>query len=242
MNKNDTIPALLCPLVFAEAEPNSREPMTCEKILEFLCTKEIKSDSKAVADRYQEVSREELPLYFAPSEEKFLKNIVYPLRHAKGSYIIGNYLGTIALSGLVAEMLTILIYDAFRPTINGQPMDQEKEKALFDRPFEKLGQERRVRILRAYGMIDDCTKKEFDLIRSTRNKYLHLWSADRKNLASDAIKIYQKVVSIVIKIVGSMGKDGIFHLSPVLLNYLNGSSTGRTDDLNHSGAENNEIS
>jgi hypothetical protein len=59
--------------------------------------------------------------------------------------MVGNYLAVIALCGMVAEMVAILHWELSEPKLNGQPMSA----------FEKLGQERRVRVLSAYGILSD---------------------------------------------------------------------------------------
>ena len=70
------------------------------------------------------------------------------------------------------------------PEINEARMTETAQRELFGSSFEKLGQERRVSILHAYGVIDDALKTSFDRIRTTRRQYLHLWSKNYDNLPS----------------------------------------------------------
>ena len=123
--------------------------------------------------------------------------LVAPLRHAKSSYMVGNYLGTIALCGMVAEMLAILLWDLAGAELGGKPMTVKDEDALFGSAFERLGQDRRVRVLDAYGQISVPVKADFDLLRSVRRKYLHLWSQDHDRLPADAIEVYRACLRLV---------------------------------------------
>ena len=116
--------------------------------------------------------------------------------------MLGNYLGTISLCGMVAEMVAMPLFDISEFKINNNLMSQSDQRTVLGSRFEKLGQERRVAILHAYGIIDDETRKAFDLIRIKRRQYLHLWSQDHKRLPSDARELYQAAVSIVVGAIG----------------------------------------
>ena len=66
---------------------------------------------KSLIKRYKEISKEKVRFFAAPAEERILNKLVWPLRNAKASYMVGNYLGTIALCGMVSEMVAILLFD-----------------------------------------------------------------------------------------------------------------------------------
>jgi restriction system protein len=152
--------------------------------------------------RYQQISVEETRFFAAPAEDRILEKLVWPLRHAKSSYTLGNFLGTISLCGMVAEMVAMLLFDITEPTLNNRPMENRDREALFGRSFEKLDPYRRVEVLRAYGAIDDQTKEAFELIRATRRRYLHLWSQDHDRLADDAVSVFKAAVRLVVRAVG----------------------------------------
>lgn len=191
-----------------------------DRFLEFMCTPGISYDIKSLLKRYLEISQEKKRIFVAPAEERILNKLVWPLRHAKASYTVGNYLGTISLCGMVAEMVAILFFEISNFSINNRPMTTEEEKALFGSIYEKLGQHRRVEILSVYNIIDEETKKDFDLIRTTRRKYLHLWSKDHNTLPTDARAVFNSAVSLVVKVIGQDIYNGMILLNPVLVKYL----------------------
>jgi hypothetical protein len=104
--------------------------------------------------------------------------------------------------------------------MNNKPMTVQDQINVFGRKFEKLGQDRRVQVLHAYGVIDDQLKKAFDLIRTTRNKYLPLWLQDHDQLPSDAIATYNAAILIAVSAIGQNIQDGKLILNPSLVKYL----------------------
>lgn len=191
-----------------------------ESVVVFLCRPGLPADSASLAARYREIAGSGAQLFAAPAEERILEKLVWPLRHAKASYMLGNYFGTIALSGMVAEMVTMLLFDITEAKINQRIMTESDQEALFGRPFEKLDQYRRVEVLRAYGIIDDQLKTAFDVIRTTRRKYLHLWSHDLASAPVDALKVYNAAILLVVRAIGQDIKDGGIVLNPALVKYL----------------------
>jgi hypothetical protein len=195
-------------------------PPTADQMLAFLSAPGMPSDIPSMVARYQEISVEETRLFAAPAEDRILEKLVWPLRHAKSSYTLGNFLGAISLCGMVAEMVAMLLFDIAEVRLNNRPMDERDQEALFGRSFEKLDQHRRVAVLRAYGAIDDETKKAFDLIRATRRKYLHLWSQDHGRLAQDAVTVFKAAVRLVVRVIGQDIQDGKIVLNAALTKYL----------------------
>ena len=214
----------LNPLQFFEVEGAlaAIEPqeVTPGAILNFMCTPGIGSDVDSIIARYKKISASKSKLFVAPYEERILDKLIWPLKHAKASYMMGNYLGTIALCGMVSEMVAILIHDISNFKLNNKPMTEKDQINVFGRKFEKLGQDRRVQILHAYDLIDVDLEKAFELIRVTRNKYLHLWSQDHDDLPADAIASYESAVLIVVLAIGQDIHDGKIVLKPSLVNYL----------------------
>src|ERR1043165_3041768 len=103
-----SIPVWLKPLdLFGGVDPSSLQ----EQTLAVICGPGVPSDKKTVEARYREIDAVEPNLFAPPAEERILSQLIWPLRHAKASYMVGNYLGTIALCGIVGEMTAILIFD-----------------------------------------------------------------------------------------------------------------------------------
>ena len=176
------------PLSF-KAVDSGKEP-TLEQVLEFLSAPRSPSDIGSLVRRYKEAKRE-LAVDVVIAHPKIFEKILWPLRQATASYMLGSYVAVIALCGMVAEMLAI-----FRWDLSGVKIEEE---SVFGRTFEKLGQERRIKILLAYQQISKQSKDSFDEIRETRRRYLHFWSKDRTpdEEQKDALKVFHKVISLM---------------------------------------------
>ena len=134
--------------------------------------------------------------------------------------MVGNYLATIALCGMVSEMVAILLWEIADPQLNGRLMTKEDERALLGSDFERLGQERRVSVLAAYSVVTPDVRQQFDAIRQTRRRYLHLWSQDHEQLPGDAVKCFHAAISVVVAAIGQDIRDGKLILNPRLIPYL----------------------
>lgn len=216
--------ALLNPLSFLQIdEPwsiTSNSKVSHEEIFKYLCTPGLKTDIESLVNRYREISKEKQRLIAAPVEENILSKLVYPLHHAKASYMVGNYLGTISLCGMVAEMCAILLFDISNIQINEEPLYEKGQIGLFGSTFEKLGQERRINVLFSYGLIDDDLKSHFYTVKQTRRKYLHFYSHEHSKVETDSVDIFLSASTIVVNIIGQNVKDGKIILNPLMLKYL----------------------
>jgi hypothetical protein len=237
MKDDNVIEVILNPLLFIEADETwatiRKEEITLQAILEFICTPGTSTDVESIKSRYNQISKEAVKLFAAPHEQRMLDKLIWPLRHAKVGYMLGNYLGSIALCGMVSEMVAVLLFEISHFNLNKRTMTDEDQKNVFGSAFEKLGQDRRVQILRAYEVIDDNLKKAFDLIRTKRRKYLHLWSQDHEQLSSDAIVVYNSAILIVVAVIGQNIQDGKLILNPALLKYLDQKGIYKDKDENN---------
>ncbi len=219
-----TLEAHVNPLAFIEIdEPWAtaiKSNPSVESVLRFLCPPESQSDLPTLIARYREISREDVRLSIVPNEERISDKLVAPLRHAKASYMVGNFLATLALCGMVAEMLALLLWEMTEIPINRQRMTSQEEENLFGRTFAKLGQDRRVRVLLTYALISVRVRDDLELVRKTRNKYLHLWSQDHRELPNDAVAVFKAAVRVTVAVLGQDIVDGKFVLKPQLLKYL----------------------
>ena len=200
----------------AEGEEDS---ISAKTILSFLCPPGTPDDTQSLVKRYKEISTGP-GLFAAPSEPRILEKLVWPLRHAKASYVVGNNLSVVTLCGMVAEMVAVLLWQLAETELNGHAMADEHEKALFRSTFERLPQERRVIILKAYGIITSDIAYDFDTIRKTRRGYLHVWSHDHDRLPEDAVKCFHAAIRLVIRAIGQDVEDGKLMLNPALVKYL----------------------
>jgi hypothetical protein len=216
--------AWINPLAFLDVEgppaPNLPAVPTAETVLGYLCPPGTSSEVAALVSRYKEIATEPVALAVVPAEQRILDKLVWPLRHAKASYMVGNDLAVIALAGMVAEMVALLRREVAEVSLNGRPMTPEDERSLFGSSFERLGQERRLQVLAAYGLIDAATKGRFDTIKETRRGYLHLWSQDHESLPKDAITSYHAAVALVATTIGQDFQDGKIVINQPLVKYL----------------------
>lgn len=224
MQRDVLIPIFVNPLVAFFADPNwkamQQDAPTLEAALEYLCDPNVDSSLDAIITRYKEAKDDPRGLFAAPNEPQILEKLVWPLRNAKSSYMLGNYLGTIALCGMVAEMIAILLFEMSDLRFQNGPMTDAAQKALFGSTFEKLGQDRRVAVLHGFGLVNDATKSQFDQIRTIRKRYLHLWSHGHDSLAADAVKCYQAALGVVVTVIGQDIKDDRIVVNPNLVKYL----------------------
>lgn len=202
------IPAVCCHVVQVQS------------ILAFVCPPSTASDPATLVTRYQEISAEPVRLFAAPAEQRILDKLIWPLRHAKASYMVGNYLAVIALCGMVAEMLALLLWEVSEVQLNAREMSDDDEKALFGTTFERLGQERRIQVLSTYGLIDSAARGRFDTAKEIRRRYLHLWSQDHDSLPGDAVKSYYAAVALVATAIGQDVSDGKIVINSRLVKYL----------------------
>lgn len=216
--------AYVNPLAFLEVdEPwafaHQRE-LTFEDLVRFLGRPDEHPDLNTLVARYREISTEPRRLNIVPAEAKLLTKIVWPLRQAKAAYMLGNYIGTIALCGFALEMLAVLIWDCAEMRIGTRPLNSKDESLLFGRSFERLGQERRVNVLFGYGQIDADIRDLFDTVREVRRKHLHLWSQDHADIAGDAVRCFHASVTAVVAAVGQEIDEGRIALHPRIIRYL----------------------
>jgi len=190
-------------------------------LVTFLCTPGTSHDATSLQKRWQEISSVQLGLFAPPNEDRILNQLVWPLRHAKGSYVVGNYLGTIALSGVVAEMATILAFDILQPRLNEQPVTPKMQEQLWGRTFDRLEQVRRVDVLRVMGWAAPEVTDALSRIRGIRNQHLHVPSVSNEALdARHAREAFRDAVYVVSALIGQEIKDGKLMLSPSMMNYL----------------------
>ncbi|EKD26023.1 MAG: hypothetical protein ACD_79C01402G0003 [uncultured bacterium] len=177
-------------------------------------------DWKKFINDYKNISTKEGNYFVSPCEENIMDKLIWPLRNAKICYSLGNYLGTIALCGVVSEMISILFYEISPLTINGQSITKDQEEKIFGREFENLGQERRVAVLNAYNIISKELEGHFNKIRNIRKKYLHFYSKDHNDISKDALQAYESIFVLLSNLTCQGTKDGMFIMNPKFTLYL----------------------
>ncbi len=208
------------PVTWPETE--GAEDVAQDGLLQFVTAHDAPHDPKSIAQRYRRITAHEPEvLYQVPREPRIMNKLVWPLRGAKASFVLGNYLSTIALCGFVAEMAAILRYQiAVAANTNSVPDSGAQQKALFGSTFERLGQERRVDVLRSLGLIDDAMRQRFDAIRLARRKHLHFLSETVEGMAADAEHAYENTFAIIFDLMGHWYEGDETYLYGKLMPYL----------------------
>jgi len=174
-SKDNIFVGFLGPLTFPKMStfPGQKpEEITNEDILNYLCSETIVPSIDHYTKSYKHISENINKLFMVPSEYEILNKLIYPLKRAIGSYMVGNYLGAIAICGMVSEMAIIFHYDTLKIKINKQD-SEDVVKKLYNTTFERLGQDRRVKFLNVLGFLSDEMVKQFNIVRNCRNEYLH---------------------------------------------------------------------
>lgn len=224
MSKDNIFVGLVGPLAFSgfRTLPGQKDKkITTEDVLKNLCAETVIPEIENFKKSYDHITENINKLFIVPTEFRILHKLIYPLKSAIRSYVTGNYLSTIALCGMVAEMAIIFQYETLKIKINGRD-SEDVVKKMHGRKFEKLGQEQRVKILSALGFLDDELIEKFNIIRECRREYLHFLSKDLENVAPDAKKAFDAILDIVVKILGVRIGDepGKISLNQNVVDYL----------------------
>jgi hypothetical protein len=202
--------------------PTLPEHPTPERLLEFLCTPALKSEMPDFKERYRSISTGDV--FVTIYEPGFNENLLWPLRHAKTSYLLGNFVGTIALCGIVAEKVAILIH-ALNTTDN-----VERES------FEQLDQWRRVDQLKGKGWLTPEMIQAFGTIKGARKEYLHYWTTEQSRVAQDAVLSYTAATQLLVSAMSITFADGRIYLRPQVAAYLKSRGALRDDVEQEGGA------
>lgn len=218
------------PLVFFPLEEawagKVREQLVADSPVKYLCPPGADATLDALRTRYKEISGESKCLITAPAEDNILSKLIWPLRNAKASYVLGNYIGAISLCGMLCELLALLVYEISEVKFNGRPSDPKNESEQFGAPFEKLGQDRKILILKSLNLIDDGLNSSLDLVRRKCRTYLHFFSEEHTNIHSDALEVFNCTVAAVDRIIGQDVQEGEVVINPSLIKYLQAKGIG----------------
>ncbi|OGZ37211.1 MAG: hypothetical protein A3F21_03650 [Candidatus Portnoybacteria bacterium RIFCSPLOWO2_01_FULL_38_39] len=174
--------------------------------------------SREVIERYVEITTEESHCNIVPHTKEIFERLLKPLKSAKKNYCLNDYSATIALCGTVGEMLAILLWKINEVRLKNNLITEQDEKGLFGESIEKLGQDRRLKILKTFGQITEKQYQEFIDIKNSRKPYLHLWSADLSSEKDDALKVFKKTFKLFKDITGiGLADAGSVKINPLML-------------------------
>lgn len=110
--------------------------------------------TEQIRSRYFSIHTMDLEILLVPAENVVLNKIVWPLRSAKKAYCLEDFLGCIALCGMVCEMAVVFIYDLvpkdfLKALTKRQRSCKGKSKCGYKddyEQYEKWGQQQRIEI------------------------------------------------------------------------------------------------
>lgn len=193
------------------------------KSIEDFLGKSFEQINKDEISRYCEITDQETHLSITPSQDyaQLTNRIIQPIILAKKYYTLGEYVSCIAMSGLAAEMMTLVIWNMSEFLIAGKELDEAGQKILFGR----MDQERRIKILRLINAIQDSDQKMLEEIRKIRNRYTHSWDinsnqdkGNAKKLIRNSLILFKNVSGIDLYI-DDKGKQKL-KVNPRFLKFL----------------------
>jgi len=95
-----------------------------------------------------------------------------------------------------------LVWRIHETRLGKQAIVEKDEEGLFGHKFERLGQERKLKVLRTLGYINAKQHEMFRKIKEKRNSYLHMWSIDLGNERIDALNTFKVAVRLFKEITG----------------------------------------
>ena len=210
-------PLKLFPWEFGDHVPGWPDSLTPEQLLRALCSSHVSPDISKCKERYVEISALDQDLTFFFEEPGLLENVLGPLRQAKTNYLLGNYVGSIALCGIVAEKMAIVLHAMSTPD------EAERQK------FEDLDQRQRIKELKRTGLVDEECASDYYSIKESRRRYLHRWNVPEERTAKQALRAYGAALRLVSAAIDYNIVDGKLYLSSKLMHYLN--EQGVTTDV-----------
>jgi hypothetical protein len=199
-------------------------PMSMDQsFFEYLCRpyrSHFKSDTLVPAYRKITGVEKKTPLRAIVSSDPRLKHrLIFPLKNAKVAFLTENYLGTIALCGLIAEMIAILLFELHERKLDETRLKHALAAERARLPFDEVRQERRVRVLKRLRLITPRQVKWFGTIRDIRNRHLHFFRPDGGS-EKEALLVYEAALGLIYTITRASGSRGKLSTNPLLMDML----------------------
>lgn len=214
-------PCMVDPLIWYEADERPLErrrfpllPFSDEQsFMNFMCRDRSKNYMKDVMAAYRKITSAEgdFEIRAIIGEPRIAGRLVDPLHDAKAAFIVGNYLGTIAMSGLIAETVTILLFEiseaGLDPELVRSAIDAELRETTKDRSFQGLSQARRVSVLNTLKLVTEQQTSWLAKIADVRKRHLHLLSEPMPT-ADEAIEVFQCALKLIYTVTREPGATG----------------------------------
>ena len=223
-----TIPAYLNPLLFEIKKGPVNQSSMATSLFQFLSEGVYPEDViKVIQERRQRLQPYVTHLKVVPCDKRLNAKLVAPLRQAYAAFLLGNFLGTLALCGLISEMLTIFRFEIARFQVNGHDMTVEDQEGIFGKRFERLGQDRRISILETYGVINNEVATSLRKIYKIRNRYMHYWTKEHDALENDTFQALLAVIDSLLRIFPQYYEKGAMQIHPEILRYFERKETNK---------------
>ncbi len=226
MSDNDKpIPSWLRPLSFSSIGElpflSHTKPIDPSFLVQDLCQDFTQGFLENIRKRYWLLTSPQLDIFIVPNEKKILEKLVWPLRKAKQTFMLSDFLGCIALCGMACEMAIIFLLELTAIQATGKPLTTKQQKQIFGSTFEKLGQEKRIHELREAKFLGEELAKDADAVRKIRRQYLHFLSKSYSRIEKDAEDAYKASFRVVKSLVDlPISNEGKIVIPGHLTNYL----------------------
>lgn len=176
--------------------------------------------------RYVKMSPQALYIPITLAHPEIIEQrIITPIDSAKRFACLGEFLASVALSGVVGEMLTVLIWELHAESRKNNKGMLVEDRKLFGRrskSFTQINQAMRVSILDAFGYIESKQKEKFQALSNKRNDMLHGWtdSRSREEIESIAIDCFCNAAFLVKEIFRIKVVKGSIKINPEMIQYL----------------------
>lgn len=176
---------------------------------------------EVINSRYARLSTQALEIFVVPADNLILEKIVWPLKSAKQAFSLGDFIGCIALCGMVCEMAIVFIYDIGAKRWDFSKFNAKSSQMFTNRQYEKEGQEKRVKVLLKLGAIPKELANDANNVRKIRREYLHFLSKDYANIEADAFNAYTSAFRVVNALVAlPLAEEGKVAIPTHLESYL----------------------
>lgn len=177
--------------------------------------------SQEILARYVEATTNESYMYVVPHTEEIFQRMLSPLKSAKKNYAFGEYIATIALSGLVGEMLSVLMWKMNPMAINGKQITEAQEEGLFGYNIERMDHSRRIKVLKTLGRLNDKQSSELNALKNIRKEFLHFWNPKRIDEKAEALNAFFIAMRLFKNITGvELADAGSIKADPRFLKYI----------------------
>lgn len=176
-------------------------------------------------ERYAKMSSKELYIPFTLVKPEIIEQrIIAPLESAKRFACLGEYLASIALSGLVGEMLSVFIWDMEFEKRKNKQGEIIQDRKFFKNNFERLNQSIRINVIEAFGYISAVKSEKFRNLANNRNRILHSWTDPclREEIEKNAVDCYSVAALLMKDIFKLELKDtGSLKIDEKVMKYIN---------------------